>query len=174
MSHNYKELRDLRRVLKQYRLTIDAGLTGTGIAIWEESRWNLLTVPAFTECFRPRTTEDETVRLGFIVNSLRAVTQLIGEPRRVYVERPDYFQSYKGQVTASAGSLVTLSLTAGAIAGLFLDSLTWVSVNEWKGQLPKHVVKDRIKQKLGLKDLEYPTDHEWDAVGIGLYEKGFM
>jgi len=171
---SYNELRNLRRSLKHYRMTIDAGITGTGIALWEEARWNLLSPPIYTECFKPRAAVDEHIRLMFIVNSLQAVVQSLGTPRRVYIERPDYFQSYKGQVSAASGSLVILCLTAGAIAGLFLDNLSWVTVNDWKGQLPKHIVQDRIKQKLGLRDLSYPTDHEWDAVGIGLYEKGFL
>lgn len=48
-------------------------------------------------------------------------------------------------------------------------------VSEWKGQLPKDVVNDRVKKLLSRKDLEALSpdrSHDWDAAGIGLWYLG--
>jgi hypothetical protein len=55
-----------------------------------------------------------------------------------------------------------------------------VKVSSWKGQLPKELVIDRIKdfyrkQDAGLKLLSMSLDgNDWDALGIGLYLQGLF
>jgi hypothetical protein len=49
-----------------------------------------------------------------------------------------------------------------------------VKPSQWKGQLPKTIVIDRLRRKLGRKqcdDLGIEKD-AWDAVGIGMWAQG--
>jgi len=48
-----------------------------------------------------------------------------------------------------------------------------IEVMKWKGNLPKKLVIDRIKEILGNHVmLMSQNGHDWDAVGIGLYVQG--
>lgn len=96
----------------------------------------------------------------------------------VYVEWPTFFDSGVGHAVARRGDLGKLTFGAGYICGAlgecFGCQTVPVTVNEWKGQLPKAVVTERIKHLLGKNKCQRLgiTSHAWDAVGIGLYAKG--
>ncbi len=71
--------------------------------------------------------------------------------------------------------------SAGMIAGICAcqdvePAFEYVDVNNWKGNLKKDIVIKRITRtynEAGLKFKPFTKD-EWDAVGIGLYLKGFF
>lgn len=113
---------------------------------------------------------------------------------RVSMEEPAYFQSSGGITSARSGALVKLVLMAGRlqqVAHEYATYLTSVRVVDWKGQLPKHVVRDRIAKLLD-RELEVlgaqgasvraeargrvltwlRNEHAVDAIGIGLYTRG--
>ena len=90
-------------------------------------------------------------------------------------------QIYESTPLAHANDCITLSLTAGRVTGLFSG---WVGDNTfeytprtWKGQVPKGIHIERIKEELTdpeTRRLQLPKDKKkqldvWDAVGIGLY-----
>jgi len=101
----------------------------------------------------------------------------------------EYHQSSGGRRTAVTGDLQKLTFHIGSL----LKSLSWqccvskhkfhvVSPTRWKGQLPKRVAIKRI-QKILMKPNcgvivesipEILTDHEWDAIGLGLFLLGML
>lgn len=98
----------------------------------------------------------------------------------VVCELPQFFDSGKGQVAASTGSLVKLSAVVGsflAVAQLKLKNVPFklVNVTTWKGQLPKDVLQRRIEKFYGEKYSRYHFRKDiWDAVGLGLWYLGFL
>lgn len=90
----------------------------------------------------------------------------------VVMEFPEYHQSLGGTVTAKSGSLVKLSWFVGVLSGgLSYESLELVTPTQWKGQLPKNIVIQRIKKRMPEVKAK---SHDWDAIGLGLYWKGEM
>lgn len=97
---------------------------------------------------------------------------------RVIMEYPTAFISNRGQTAIESGSLVKLSMSAGALACAVCSgasSVEYVKPQQWKGQLPKSVVEKRIKRKLHkVQGIDQIKSHAVDAVGIGLYGMGKM
>lgn len=97
--------------------------------------------------------------------------------KKGYCEMPGLFQSAGGQVTGTSGALVKLAFATGALcrtADAFGIEMKLMEVNTWKGQLPKAAVNRRLREILdatGNKDVR-PTNHDWDAIGIGLFVLG--
>jgi hypothetical protein len=94
------------------------------------------------------------------------------------IEMPILFAGTAGGMAAAGNnSLQKLCAYVGMVTGLAMASLDkvavrLVSVRDWKGQLPKDVVKKRIIKALGAPAcLDFKLD-VWDAVGIGLWAQG--
>lgn len=94
----------------------------------------------------------------------------------VACEYPEFFANQRGFHTAAGGDLVAMSYCVGRVAGFSQHCLgskfTPVPVTKWKGQLPKHVVAKRIRERLDVSKLTTKMSHDWDACGIGLFVKG--
>jgi hypothetical protein len=91
-----------------------------------------------------------------------------------YIERPQFMEyGGSGKDAARSGALVKLVSIWGCIkyitrkAGLQVID---VSIPEWKGQLGKDQIDNRIHRAIGIT---FP-DHIGDSVGIGLYLKGLL
>ncbi len=88
---------------------------------------------------------------------------------------PIFFAGTTGGVAAAeGGSLEKLCFQVGCLAQAFWmvgARFRLVTVVEWKGQLPKAIVKARLLDMLGKACKDYKADI-WDAVGIGLYAMG--
>ena len=130
---------------------------------------------------------------GRLVHSCRATEQLmdaagreLGKDCRVLVELPAYFASKGGTTVAKGGALVKLSITVGAVfyaateLGMQVDL---IPVADWKGQLKKPVVVDRIwayycskaAPPVALENMQKNIkSHALDAVGIGLWARGLI
>lgn len=102
--------------------------------------------------------------------------------RNIYIEWPSFFGgSARGYASAARDDIVKLSIATGYIIawlekcrGGRPGEIIPVPVRNWKGQLPKDVVIQRIKKLLGTAAcyrLGVKT-HAYDAIGIGLYAKG--
>lgn len=98
----------------------------------------------------------------------------------LYIEVPRIYpgsNSKKGDLN----DLLDLSLMAGRIIGAN-SPVTTIFPAEWKRQVPKDVMVERIKSFLTPEErlrVELPTakskhHNVWDAVGIGLYAVGRM
>jgi hypothetical protein len=158
-------------------LGIDPGLSGTGLALFERDAQRLMQ-PVKTEVFTPKKSS------GFIDKSLQIINHILyhyvmpGESLiQVHgvMEFPAYQEGASRQMGWKTGDLQKLTYLVGAIAhGVPWCRLTLVMPRDWKGQLPKEVVMNRLIRDLGAETcqrLEVKT-HAWDALGIGQHILG--
>lgn len=148
-------------------VTVDPGLTGTGWAVWDKN-WELIDHGVIKAKSNLTPQQDRKQIL-----SSRLHTQIaIFSPEIMYIEYPAKFSSVKGDMVAGRGDLVKLAQLVGYFHAYFnakgLRTLD-VTVNEWKGQMPKEAVMRRIKR---LLPKVRPHSHDYDAIGLGLYLKG--
>jgi hypothetical protein len=145
---------------------VDPGIGGTGWAVLE--RGGILV--EYGVIHKDSKGEDWESKGFSIAWELKAAQKRLSA-NRAYVEFPSLFQSAHGQMVARRGDLVKLAWFTGLLSGS-LVGVTLVPVNDWKGQLPKGVVANRIQKILGEKDCASIKSHAWDAVGIGLWAAG--
>lgn len=163
-------------------LTVDPGITGTGWAAWSVAEWKDRVPPVEVGVIIPDNApcnkwHDQGRKIYHRLAAIYARYNCSG----VYVEWPNFRGGAVGQSVAASGDLgklyyaASLCLALGLIPGQggFGEP---VPVVQWKGQLPKAVVAERIVKRLGQNvcDQLGIDDHAWDAVGIGMYLKGWM
>jgi hypothetical protein len=149
-------------MVKAYHMTIDPGASGSGWALWSEG-WELLK----NGVVLPPKSDEWEQQAYYTVGHLRDVAKKSGAEAG-YVEFPAFFQAH-GAGVASSGALVKLAWFVGLVCGKMPMYVELVTVGEWKGQLPKRIVEDRIRKILpGVR----AKSHDWDAIGIGLYKAG--
>ena len=157
-------------------VSVDPGIDG-GWASWLGTEWKKELPPEDTGLVRPRgKSKDWATRLD---SSLDQWVELLREWRweHMLIEWPKFMESGGGQTVARTDALVKLAATCGRIVQVFRGEdipVTLVPVADWKGQLPKEVVNKRIVKRLGEAACEDFETHAWDAVGIGLWGKGFL
>jgi Holliday junction resolvasome RuvABC endonuclease subunit len=148
-------------------LTVDPGLNGTGWAVWDYNDMRFIDA-GIIKPWKNLSWQDEG---QYILRHLLDLREQYDIPS-LYIEYPAFFGSAGGQVTAASGALVKLSWLVGLICGGFHSStkVFLTPVNEWKGQLPKSVVSQRIIA-IDSQFKKYKS-HAHDAIGIGLYVRG--
>ncbi len=177
-------------------MCLDPGIRGTGVTLWSSDDWDVLAGPIVCYNIYPKKklvfpeeyyypdcwshlpdTRDKWIHRAQIVNCRIRILIERFMPTHVYCEFPAFFQSSGGQKTAKSGALVKLVFTVGATAEtcrtLGIQFIP-VPVNQWKGQLPKEVVEERVMKRLKGVPFAPFDDHCIDSVGIGLYVKGFL
>lgn len=155
-------------------ISIDPGLE-IGWAAWNVKNWEKKCAPMQTGILRTRPTEGEEWP-DYFLKVMRNFHNFLWrngyEIDGVYIESP-----VVGGKISSMESFVKLSVLTGALMECcHLTVHAWpelVPVIKWKGQLPKPIVIKRITKLLGKKACKGFKSHVWDAVGIGLYAKGF-
>ncbi len=158
-------------------LSIDPGLQGTGLAVWERSGpvpTNVFVIPP--ERRRGMEWWDRAEAMaGEVMNIVHDfdVTEIVCEFMEMH-------QSARAQMMWKAGDFQRTLFFIGTIHGMAIENqvrkFRYTPPSEWKGQLPKSVVEHRIRRIVGDKQctkLGIET-HAWDAVGIGLWHRGFM
>jgi len=153
------------------RLSIDPGTNGTGWASWDEKNWRKLVPPLNTGVIFPPRSLNWQDKVEFVAKQFEKYPKI--PTIKVYIEYPAFHESFGGEVVARSGALVKLTYLVGFISSRFPKVLL-VPVRNWKGQLPKTVVEERIRKLLGPVVCSSFKTHIWDAVGIGLYAKGFF
>lgn len=159
---------------KGYVLTVDCG-SNLGWAAWERSTWRKKVAPIAAGIFSreagPWKRSMHNVLDKFEAQVLKEYRGI----RAVLIEEPSFFQSEGGQTCARSGGLVKLVASYGALLCMIERvhhiPVEPIPVNDWKGQLPKHITAKRIKDILG-DTFPIESSHVYDAVGIGLYAKG--
>lgn len=163
--------------------SLDPGLGGTGWAYWNQRRR-----PAAVGVIRDKCKDDTLAnRCAGIAYGLKATmrveqstSMLQSDWHRamlsthIYIEMPQHMTNVRG-IAAQAGAIYKLTFLVGYLSrAVFPCTVHTVTVGEWKGQLPKQLVQERIERTLGKKvcrELDIKT-HAFDAVGIGLYANG--
>jgi hypothetical protein len=95
----------------------------------------------------------------------------------VTCEFPEYQTGASRSMGWMRGDLQKLTYLVGVLSRMSHDQgavFEPVPVSQWKGQLPKDIVIDRIQQALGTRACTKLgiTTHAWDATGIGLWRLG--
>jgi hypothetical protein len=156
-------------------LVIDSGVE-SGWAVFSRFYWSRLEPPVTTGLVCPRKDLSWEERLDA---SCRYYELLVRGhlPGLVLIEWPAFMESEGGTMVARTEGLVKLAAWCGAIRRTFrmLDvSVYHAKVGVWKGQTSKRIVNARIVKRLGAEACQGFKDHVWDAVGIGLWAKGYL
>ena len=165
-------------------MTIDPGIGGTGVAYWEEEDWKELCCPAATEILKPR-----SGATPWQERSQMLVSELVSGCKgwnvtKIWCEWVLPHGGAGGHAALQRGDIFKLAYFIGSLASQFYPRpFLLVTSNQWKGQMPKATVKHRITELLPLEGLtdvmvsaftETRMDHDWDAVGLGLWAKGYL
>ncbi len=170
---------------KGYVVTLDPGID-CGFAVWQGETWYTGTLPVYAGVIKTDARsswltrfEGGLERLGDIFEDWFPLTYVV-------CEWPQFYNTAKGAAVAGRDDLGKLyAWVGGAITVAHRESANFVPVNvaQWKGQLSKRVVCDRIEQTLGAGGVREiglsprkkgEGSHDWDAVGIGLWAKGLF
>lgn len=166
-------------------VSVDPGLTRMGVALWhsprhveetftliggDEEEWDQRSV------ILARLLEGQVRdHLAWLADERNQVSMFYPDHVELLIEFPMLMQSTAGIAANRGGGTLKLAFLVGAICALPVwDSYRIFTPMEWKGQLPKHVVEQRIRKTLGAArcaKLQIVKD-EWDAVGIGLHGLG--
>lgn len=156
-------------------LSIDPGLNGTGWVVAFLNRNGQVNIIRSGIINEKNGTLEE--RAGAIAAEIVWIANR-NNVSRICCEYPAFFDSVSGQMVAKRGDLVKLTFLIGYIAGMLHEfgKCELIPVNEWKGQLPKSVINERVKQILGEKrwNLLGLKSHAVDACGIALFVLGLM
>jgi len=168
--------------MKKTLITIDPGISGTGVAIWDYDSMKR-PMPEGSRSIRA-VTPDHVMQMRFSTK-FQYLYELRAWIRRmncmtVICEDADFRKGDKGQMVAESGDLVALARFIGSIEGtVILENIPFelVTANKWKGQLDKRKTVDRIK-KIWPASVDVcgneVTAHAWDAVGIGYWKLGLF
>lgn len=175
------------RVVFNDVLFIDPGITGTGFAFYptiitSRVRGIKLTANAegenlYTGVYRPKGSEAWE---GKVADACAWFNGLMGatKPNLVVIELPELWAgSATSLASASSDALFKLTYLVGGFGEVirrFPNSRLplLIKAQDWKGQLPKEVVINRIKAV--FTDLEKIRDHEGDAIGMGVAAQGLL
>lgn len=169
-------------------IAIDTGLNELGWAAWlgedadKLAHWpiapsaaGVVRVP-LAEAVRSKV--DWTTRAKMILSEFMVQASGLHECKVHVMEMPEFRAGDAvGHAAAAGESLGMLYFMCGMHCRL-ADTLNAMPVffkpREWKGQLPKRVVQQRLESAIGDSDGrgEFITEHAWDAVGIGLHFAG--
>ncbi len=174
---------------------IDPGFEGTGLAIFKRSRLILQTTirPSYEDLGRQWLSAASFIAFAALEASEEAC--LCENCRKriepevtldIFIEFPQVWAgSARSHTSSTRGHIPMLCGLAGilgyALGGSSLcRKVTYLTPNEWKGQLPKEVVQQRIasleaerKITLGSAPSQKFSSHSLDAVGIALFGMGF-
>ncbi len=172
MDKGHKDIQPRRIELKEagegrvrldqggFTLAVDPGLTGTGWAVFQGAF--LLKHGVLTASYGDEEGEWTRGAKQIAVNLKKHM--LITPPDNLVIEWVDYRATAKGHASAAEGDLFKLSFLIGMISSVFakVDPIL-VTAMEWKGQLSKSLVVERLERSY---DIVY-KNHEADAVGLG-------
>ena len=164
-------------------LSIDPGLSGTGIAVWSGH------ILKYTRNIHFHGFEEWWYNAAVMFDRVRVLFDL-HNVRFVCYELPAFMQ--RSQMQNAKQDIVKLTMFAGMLHGLALsgdgvaselkkDSVFPVRILDWKGQVEKKMMNERTMKSIRKFHKENcpetepatpKTTHEIDAIGIGLYMLG--
>lgn len=170
-----------------WTVVLDPGTQATGVAIWKTEDFirgnskapapppfntRLWTAPAARPWFSRACEMSEQLR-----SYLDGVLALHDRVEEVACELPMFFNDADGAQVATTGALVKLTLLVGMFAEVAESRhipFFPIAVRDWKGQTPKPIVNRRIRKLLGDEACKHFRADIWDAVGIGLWMRGYL
>lgn len=158
-------------------MTVDPGIRGTGLCIWEKTLWCKKPAnPLYVTNLMPQQYEDwQKVCRRFYEEISEVISTF--NVLKCWVEFPQFFQSEVGMAATTKGDIYKLSCLVGVFEGAMWSyggQISPIEVRKWKGQLSKDIVIQRIKKTLPDIEQLNVQSHSWDAIGIGLWAQGFI
>ncbi len=169
-------------------ISVDIGVNELGWASWDFSSkvWNKPCAPlrvgvikASHASFERAAKEKEfEYKVLSLMEQFKEEVWHKGHMRFLVLEYPQQFGSARGQIASALGHTLQLAFAAGAHAQMAWEmgvDIQLVIPMLWKGQLKKKLVEQRLRRAIGFKaqDGGQFRSHAWDAVGVGMYAKGF-
>lgn len=158
------------------KMSVDPGVTGTGIAIWEANDWKFkLTNPIWVGNLYPNKDSGFNDKVSDILTKIYDLTQKYGVTE-IWCEMPEFFDDAGGHMAAKKGDLTKLTFFVGAIHGFCIfNGIKFhpVTPSTWKGQTSKEQVIRKIEYILPSIVNLNPKSHSYDAIGIGLWAQEF-
>lgn len=154
------------KVIPRFWLSVDPGLQGTGVAVWRGRK--LVSASVFTMAHDELDWWERSRVIGELIRRANPYAEV------VVIEMMEHFGAGR-DLAWKTGDLQRTVFLIGMIGGLFPAGVIQpIRVRDWKGQLPKSVVIDRIEAHLGTATCNRLNiqSHAWDAVGIGLWAQG--
>ena len=157
-------------VIKKNRLmSIDASINNLGMAIWDIDKKQLLLWKLVHP--KPHCRSNEYAKSLSMSDQLREWAKVYAVNHMI-LEVPSHW-SIGGFEARETGSIAKLCFVCGLIYGMQYDmeEFKLVKPSDWKGQLPKVVVANRLKDeyiKYGI-DMTELNENVMDAIGIGHY-----
>ena len=149
-------------------LSIDPGVSACGVAIWEKDKLILAKLISAQGSDRAKSLTQQINELVYDVCESRLVDLAIEFP-----------QIYHAYAKGDRNDLLELAATIGALTYGLRMPVTRYLPREWKGQVPKKIMCDRIKKKLlpiEMTHVQLPVKslqhNVWDGIGIGLKHLG--
>ena len=158
-------------------LSLDPGIE-MGYAYWPNSHWKYKKAPQEADCIIPCTSVTWQRRFEDLMGTFQTMLRK-WQPTFVVVEEPMFFGA-GSEASAAAGSLIKLAAVYGGLMAVaatqerYSFQIVSITVAKWKGQLPKPVVQNRLKEI--YQDQWNPrwSSHAVDAIGIGTYYMGLF
>lgn len=165
-------------VVRRILVSIDPGVAGTGWAQWKGS-----TLVKAGVIYPRRNLEDNhwweramdvAMKFRHIIQQLEsdAAYDRVRLQVAFICEFPQHMEGVKGIAAQGDSGIHKMSHLTGMIHGMNAGyNFIPVTPMQWKGQLPKSVVIDRVRQVLGTRACKDHAlkAHAWDAVGLGLW-----
>lgn len=161
----------IREPIKKNRLmSIDPSINNLGMAIWDTPTKKLL----LYKLVHPKVDcrNNEYVKSLSMLNQIKEWIGMYGV-RRMILEVPEHW-AVGGFEARESGSIAKLCFVCGMIYSLTneLEELQLVLPREWKSQLPKHVVANRLYEHylpMGF-DMREINPNVMDAIAIGHFK----
>lgn len=155
---------------KDRLMSIDPSINNLGMAIWDVKEKKVI----FYKLLHP-TKDFRTNEYDKSWSMLQEVKKWVNiyVINKIIMEIPEHW-AVAGFEAREKGSMTKLMFVCGMIYSLrdIVESFELVTPRGWKGQLPKQVVENRLRDTylaMGI-DLSKINDNVVDAIGIGHYK----
>lgn len=152
-------------------LCVDPGLRGCGVALFD--RGELFNA---TWVENPLLSGRGPVAWGTMGQAVWNWAPVPARVQKLYVEMP---KVYPGMPKVDLNDLLDLAGVLGTVViRMPSDRVAWTFPSDWKGQLPKQVMNERVKKHLSEGEKRKVVsvgalDHNtYDAIGLGLHFLG--
>lgn len=160
-------------MIKKNRLmSIDPSVNNLGMAIWDVNEKNLLLWKlVHPEVGNRRNEFDKSLSM---LNQISQWIQTYGV-NRIIIECPTHWV-VGGFQARETGSMAKLSFVCGMLCSLVnhknIEEFKVVTPDEYKGQIPKHVVANRLRDAYLPYGIDMPEidANVMDAIAIGHYQ----
>lgn len=161
---------DFQRDVDHLRIvSIDPGLQGTGLAVWERGTLVRADVLALRSVDAQK---NWAARVDLLIREHMAPHVDAGVDMLV-CEMMEFQGGGARGLGWRNGDMQRTTYFIGALAGHFhWCDVILVPVHVWKGQLPKDLVESRLRKRIPETESMRVWSHAWDAVGIGAWTVG--